>query len=287
MNAREQADSIIARWEWRMIHSPQGAIALRRKGARDADQQVRALGEQATEEMRAAHQAARRGPARQVEELEGRVQDLERQLKSLGVTEEAPVFGPRTDMLPRLSTLIALLLTAAIAAAATFAAGSLLGLRAPSTYGPEIAVVVLAALVGGIAGDALTRTRTRWSIGIAVGVAGLGAISAYLVSWVAGLMPERRLLIAALFLIVALAAGAIWALRALSRRPRDEEAQEVAVARRVAGLSTARAELQVARVELEGVDDEWAACMGEAAALCGRAASVVRARDVITDTVST
>lgn len=287
MSSSPEADRIIARWEWRMIHSPQGAIALREADAPDADARIAALGEQAMEEMRAAHQAARREPGRRVQELEGRVQDLERQLTSLGVSEDAPVFGPRTDMLPRMSTLIASLLTVATAAAAAFAAGSVLGLRAPSTYGPEIAVVVLAALVGGIAGDALTRTRTRWAIGIAAGVAGLGAISAYLVSWVAGLMPERRLLLAALFLIVALAAGAIWALRALSRRPRDEEAQEVAVARRVAGLSTARAELKVARVELEGVDDEWAACMGEAAALCGRAASVVRARDGITDTVST
>ena len=71
--------------------------------------------------------------------------------------------------------------------------------------------------------------------------------------------------------LVALAAGAIWALRALARRPRDEEAQEIAIARRVAGLGTARAELQVARVELEGVDGEWGVYLGEVEALCRRA----------------
>ena len=274
MSGRMEADRIIARWEWRMIHSPQGAIALRAKAVPDADDQVRALGEQATEEMRAAHQAARQDPARAVRELEGRVSDIEQQLKSLGVTDQTPVFTPRTDMLPRTSTLIALLLTAAIAAAAAFAAGSLLGLSAPSTYAPEIAVVILAALIGGIAGDALTRTRTSWAIGIAAGVTAMGAISAYLVAWVAGLMPERRLLITALYVIVALSAGAIWALRALARRPRDEEAQEVAIARRVAGLGTARAELQVARVELEGVDGEWGVYLGQVEALCRRAVAV-------------
>ena len=59
MSGNHEAERIIARWEWRMIHSPQGAIALRKRGAADADAQVRALGEQATEEMRGAHQAAR------------------------------------------------------------------------------------------------------------------------------------------------------------------------------------------------------------------------------------
>jgi hypothetical protein len=188
-------------------------------------------------------------------------------------------------MLPRISTLMALLLTAAIAAAAAFAAGVFLGLTAPSTYAPEIAVVILAALTGGIAGDALTRTRTHWAIGIAAGVTALGGISAYLVAWVAGLMPERRLLITALFLIVALAAGAVWALHALARRPRDDEAQEVAVARRVAGLNTARAELRVARAELEGVDGEWGAHLEEAAALVDRARAARSTTIGITDTV--
>jgi len=274
VSGRHEADRIIARWEWRMIHSPQGAIALRRNGAPDADHQVRALGEQATEEIRAAHQSARRQPARVVQELEGRVKDIEQQLTSLGVDSTAPVFTPRSDMLPRTSTLIALLLTVAIAAAAVFAAGALLGLSAPSTYGPEVAVVVLAAIVGGIAGDALTRIRTQWAVGIAAGATALGAISAYLVAWVAGLSPERRLLITALFLVVVLAAGATWALRALARRPREEEAQEIAIARRVAGLSTARAELDVARVELEGVDGEWGVYLGEIEALCRRAVAV-------------
>jgi hypothetical protein len=271
MSANPEAERIIARWDWRMIHSPQGAIALRQKGAPDADTQIAALGDQAMEEMKAAHQAARQAPALRVQELEGRVEDIQQQLRSLGAGDETPVFGPRTDMLPRISTLMALLLTAAIAAAAAFAAGVFLGLSAPSTYAPEIAVVILAALTGGIAGDALTRTRTHWAIGIAAGVTALGGISAYLVAWVAGLMPERRLLITALFLIVALAAGAVWALHALARQPRDEEAQEVAVARRVAGLNTARAELRVARAELEGVDGAWGAHLEEAAALVQRA----------------
>ena len=242
-----------------MIHSPQGAIALREAGVPDADARVAALAEQATEEMRAAHQTARREPARRVQELEGSIQDLERQLTSLGVSGEAPVFGPRIDMPPRLSTLIALLLTAAIAAAAAFASGSMLGLRAPSTYGPEIAVVVLGALVGGIAGDTLARTRARWAIGIAAGVAAIGAISAYLVSWAAGLLLERRLLIALLFLLVVLAAGALWALRALSRGPRDGEAHEVAIARRVAARSAAGAKLHGASADVDLLDSQWAA----------------------------
>jgi hypothetical protein len=257
MNAPNQAGVILKRWEWRMIHSPQGAIALRQSGAPDADAQIAALGEQAMEEMKAAHQAARQAPALRVEELTGRVEDIQQQLRSLGVGDETPVFTPRTDMLPRISTLMALLLTATLAAAAAFAAGVFLGLSAPSTYAPEIAVVILAALIGGIAGDALTRTRTHWAIGIAAGVTALGGIAAYLVAWVAGLMPERRLLITALFLIVALAAGAVWALHALARRPRDDDAQEVAVARRVAGLSSARAELRSAQAELAGVDAAW------------------------------
>ena len=47
MSGRIDAERIIARWDWRMIHPPQGAIALRRRGAPDADDQVRALGEYA------------------------------------------------------------------------------------------------------------------------------------------------------------------------------------------------------------------------------------------------
>ena len=274
MSGNHEAARIIARWEWRMIHSPQGAIALRERGAADADAQVRALGEQATEEMKGAHQAARHDVARSVSEIEGRVADIEQQLRTLGVAGDAPAIAPRTDMLPRIGTLTALLITLALAAAAVFAAGAFLGLSAPSTYAPEIAVVVLAALVGGIAGDALTRIRTPWAVGIAAGATALGAISAYLVAWVAGLIPERRLLIAALFVIVALAAGAAWALRALARRPRDDEARQMAVARRVAGLGTARAELQVARVELEAVDGEWGVYLGEVEALCRRAVAV-------------
>ena len=86
--------------------------------------------------------------------------------------------------------------------------------------------------------------------------------------------PHSLIVTAALFVIVALPVGAIWALRALARPPRDEEAQEVAIARRVAGLSTARAELRVARVELEGVDGERGVYLGEVEALCRRAVAV-------------
>ncbi len=268
MSGRDQAKAIIARWDWRIIHSPHGALALRGSGAPDADAQIAALGEQATEEMKAAHLAERHAAALRVEELEGRVQDIQQQLTSLGAGGGSPVFTPRTDMLPRLSTLFALLLTTALAAAAVVAVGAFLGLTAPSTYGPEIAVVVLAALIGGIAGDALTRVRTRWSIGIAAAATALGAISAYLVAWVAGLMLERRLLISALFMVVALASGAVWALRALARTPRDKDAQEVAIARRTSALSTAKAELRVAQAELEGLDGEWGAHLEEISALC-------------------
>jgi len=274
VSGRHEADRIIARWEWRMIHSPQGAIELRAEGAADADAQIRALGEQATEEMRGAHRAARAEPARRVTEAEGRVEDIRRQLTSLGVDEHAEVITPRRDMLPRISTLIAIILTAAVAAAAALAAGAMLGLHAMSTWAPEIAVVVLGAIVGGIAGDALTRTRTRWAIGIAAGVGALGAICAYLVAWVAGLGAERRLLLAALFIIVGLVAAAIWALTSMARTPRSEDAQQVAIARRIAGLGQARAELEVARAELEAVDGEWEARVGEVEALCRRAVGV-------------
>ena len=274
MSGRHEADRIIARWEWRMIHSPQGAIVLRAEGATDADAQIRALGEQATEEMRGAHRAARAEPARRVTEAEGRVEDIRRQLTSLGVDEHAEVITPRRDMLPRISTVIAIILTAAVAAAAALAAGAMLGLHAVSTWAPEIAVVVLGAIVGGIAGDALTRTRMRWAIGIAAGVGALGAICAYLVAWVAGLGAERRLLLAALFIIVGLVAAAVWALTSMARTPRSEDAQQVAIARRIAGLGQARAELEVARAELEAVDGEWEARVGEVEALCRRAVGV-------------
>ena len=92
--------------------------------------------------------------------------------------------------------------------------------------------------------------------------------------------PHSLIVTAALFVIVALPVGAIWALRALARPPRDEEAQEVAIARRVAGLSTARAELRVARVELEGVDGEWGVYLGEVEALCRRAVALASLKEV-------
>jgi hypothetical protein len=278
MSANPEAERIIARWDWRMIHSPQGAIALRQSGAPDADAQIAALGEQAMEEMKAAHQAARQAPALRVEELEGRVEDIQQQLRSLGVGDETPVFTPRTDMLPRTSTLMALLLTAAIAAAAAFAAGVFLGLSAPSTYAPEIAVVVLAALTGGIAGDALTRTRTHWAIGIAAGVTALGGISAYLVAWVAGLMPERRLLITALFLMTAVIVGVIWATTSFARSPRSNDAHDVATARRMSGLWATRAELRISLAVLEYLDVEWGAGARNVDALAARARAVALER---------
>jgi hypothetical protein len=271
MSTSHEADRIIARWEWRMIHSPQGAIALPTQGAPDADRQIAALGEQAMEEMKAAHQAARAEPARRVQEAEARVADLERQLRSLGASEDSAVITPRRDMLPRITTLLSFLLTAAVATAAAFAAGAFLGLTATSSYVPAIAVVVLAAVLGGIAGDALTRVRTPWAIGVAAGATGLGAIAAYLVAWVAGLSAERRLLLAILFLITALVAAAIWAITSFARRPRSEDAQQVAVARRVAGLGEARGELRVVRAELEALDGEWGVRVVEVEAVCVRA----------------
>ena len=101
----------------------------------------------------------------------------------------------------------------------------------------------------------------------------LGAICAYLVAWVQGPGAERRLLLAALFIIVGLVAAAIWALTSMARTPRSEDAQQVAIARRIAGLGQARAELEVARAELEAVDGEWQARVGEVEALCRRAVS--------------
>jgi hypothetical protein len=176
-------------------------------------------------------------------------------------------------MLPRITTLLSFLLTAAVATAAAFAAGAFLGLAATSSYVPAIAVVVLAAVLGGIAGDALTRVRTPWAIGVAAGATGLGAVAAYLVAWVAGLSAERRLLLAILFLITALVAAAIWAITSFARRPRSEDAQQVAVARRVAGLGEARGELRVVSAELEGLDGEWGVRVVEVEAICVRARS--------------
>jgi hypothetical protein len=62
-----------------------------------------------------------------------------------------------------------------------------------------------------------------------------------------------------------------WALTALARTPRDDDVQQVAIARRIAGLGQAQAELELARAELQGVDGEWEAWVGEVEALCRRA----------------
>ena len=89
-----------------------------------------------------------------------------------------------------------------------------------------------------------------------------------------GLRTARRLLLAILFLVTALVAAAIWAITSFARRPRSEDAQQVAVARRVAGLGEARGELRLATAELEGLDGEWGVRVVEVEAVCVRASAM-------------
>ncbi len=251
------AKKIIHRWEYRILHSALGVDELGAKA------QVAGMTRQMNEELNRAHQAERATLASKVAELRGRKQVIEREMVNLGLSSDMVVFTPRTDMNPRMRKIVAIALTLMVAVIAAFATGAFLRLSATDTVVPAVACVLLAALLGGLAGDALTRLRTRWAIGVITVAVVLGAGASYLVAWISGLIQQSRLLLVVLFLVVAVVAATAWAMTALSNKALDRDALEVSAARRLADLNRVTQDLEVAQVELASIDGAWEAAKGE------------------------
>ncbi len=251
------AKKIIHRWEYRILHSALGVDELGAKA------QVAGMTRQMNEELNRAHQAERATLASKVAELRGRKLVIKGEMVNLGLSSEMVVFTPRTDMNPRMRKIVAIALTLMVAVIAAFATGAFLRLSATDTVVPAVACVLLAALLGGLAGDALTRVRTRWPIGVITVAVVLGAGASYLVAWISGLAEQSRLLLVVLFLVVAVVAATAWAMTALSNKALDRDALEVSAARRLADLNRVTQDLEVAQVELASIDGAWEAAKGE------------------------
>jgi hypothetical protein len=95
----------------------------------------------------------------------------------------------------------------------------------------QIATVAMGALGGGYS---LASNRTPLVTGVAAAGLFLGTAAAWLVGWVTGVGQPNRLLLALLFLVVAAIAAAAWAMECLGREPRDRDARDTTVARRLA-----------------------------------------------------
>ena len=90
-----------------------------------------------------------------------------------------------------------------------------------------------------------------------------GTAAAWLVGWVAGVGQPNRLLLALLFLVVAVLAAAAWAMAFLGREPRDRDAQEIAVARRLSERGALLEQQAAAESRLAAIGVAWDAAAEE------------------------
>lgn len=270
-------EEFFRRWEWRLIHSTRGANAIRARGALTADAEMQATIDQFREALRARRDAARAAVASRAEQAGAAKESAERALRARGVDVPGALSYPAGDARPRIGLVLTLLTLLAVTAIAAAAAGAFLGLHAIGTVGPEIGVIALAAIIGSVAGEALMGIAARWALAIGLAVLALGAASAYLVALVSDLIPERRLLLASLFVIVAVLTGAIWAISVSARSPRQRRAERREVSGLLRTLEKARADQVAATAELASLGAEWDAWFAKADAIGREAAAIVAA----------
>jgi membrane protein implicated in regulation of membrane protease activity len=105
----------------------------------------------------------------------------------------------------------------------------------------------------------------------------LGTAAAWLVGWVAGLGQPNRLLLALLFLVVAVVAAAAWAMAFIGREPRDRDAHEIAVARRLSERGVMLEQQADAESRLAAIGVAWDAAGDEVRGIQERAAEAMDA----------
>ncbi len=251
---------LVRRWEWRLLGSDEGRRPER----------VRDLARQSQEELEAFIQERRSDLAANAKVTDQKLTAARERVAALAdrVPPEADPPAPSGAAVlssrVRLGIPMAILLTLAMMVLAVLATGAVVDLTAASTFVPVAAVTLLAAVVGGVAGSALSLERSRWAVGIAAIVLVLGALAAFLVAWVAGLALERRLLLAVVFVMLAAMSGAIWAFRSAAAQPREVRLDD---RRRRRQYDTAVSERQARQAELDAAQ----AALSEAEEAASRA----------------
>ena len=266
-----QAKEIIRRWEFRMVASARSADGMRAQGRTPDPKELDGMVKQAHGELTIARVAEEAEPMLRRDEATARVKTLDAELKSLGIDRETITFGPRTDGLPRTRVIVAIALTIISAVIAAFAVGAFTGNHSTNTMAAQIATVAMGALVGGFGGYSLASNRTPLVTGVAAAGLFLGTAAAWLVGWVAGVGQPNRLLLALLFLVVAVLAAAAWAMAFLGREPRDRDAQEIAVARRLSERGALLEQQAAAEARLAAIGVAWDAATEEVEGVRGRA----------------
>ena len=267
-----QAKEIIRRWEFRMVASARSAEGMRAQGRTPDPKELDGMVKQAHGELTIARVAEEAEPKRRRDEAAARVKTLDAELKFFGIDRETITFGPRTDGLPRTRLIVAIAITLIAAAIAAFATGAFTGDHSTNTMVAQMATVAMGALVGGIGGFSLASNRTPLVTGVAAAGLVLGTAAAWLVGWVAGLGQPNRLLLALLFLVVAVVAAAAWAMAFIGREPRDRDAHEIAVARRLSERGVMLEQQADAESRLAAIGVAWDAAGEEVEGVRRRAA---------------
>ena len=245
---------------------------MRAQGRTPDPKELDGMVKQAHGELTIARVAEEAEPKRRRDEAAARVKTLDAELKFFDVDRETITFGPRTDGLPRTRLIVAIAITLIAAAIAAFATGAFTGDHSTNTMVAQMATVAMGALVGGIGGFSLASNRTPLVTGVAAAGLVLGTAAAWLVGWVAGLGQPNRLLLALLFLVVAVVAAAAWAMAFIGREPRDRDAHEIAVARRLSERGVMLEQQADAESRLAAIGVAWDAAGEEVEGVRRRAA---------------
>ena len=245
---------------------------MRAQGRTPDPKELDGMVKQAHGELTIARVAEEAEPKRRRDEAAARVKTLDAELKFFGIDRDTITFGPRTDGLPRTRLIVAIAITLIAAAIAAFATGAFTGDHSTNTMVAQMATVAMGALVGGIGGFSLASNRTPLVTGVAAAGLVLGTAAAWLVGWVAGLGQPNRLLLALLFLVVAVVAAAAWAMAFIGREPRDRDAHEIAVARRLSERGVMLEQQADAESRLAAIGVAWDAAGEEVEGVRERAA---------------
>jgi len=217
---------VIRQADWRMNFSPAGADALATAAGEDLRRTGRAPDMAAVAGMAetslgalSAHRATQlMAPLSVQAHLRARVQDLVSEAARLGANPGREIAVPK-DVLPRTRVWVALAITVVIAFVCALVAGLFFNDFATSTTVAALGSIAAGAVVGAVAGDALTRVRTRWTVAAAIGALAMTAAAGLLVTWSLGFGLSRQLLQVALVLVAGLVAAGVWAMAAVSRGP--------------------------------------------------------------------
>lgn len=281
MSSGRDVAEVIARWTWRMIFSPHGVHALIERQETAILERLNALADMARADIEALHQAARADLAAQVDRLDVLVAEREDELRA-ALDKGVPASkGVRRGDGFAATPLLAFVTSAGAVVAAAVASAAPLGLDQANLWPPALGVLIVAAIVGGVAGERLVHPSTSRARRIAGCALALTSAGAFLVGAVAGLGALHGLLLAALGGTVIACSAAMWWLSGKARVVRSTEAGLRAAALARARLREARGAAAEARSRLEALDFQWSLHVREVEALYEHAAAIAREHELV------